>query len=417
LICDESYYINKDIEDLSVISDPHKHEFQPDSSTSHAYFNMFKVFVGIGILAMPGAFSETGLALGCIGLLVIAIANTYTMALLCKLSDALGTKVTSYSELGLVIFGNRCKSFIDLSIWVSQVGLCISYIMFIAKGIDHIICVETGNCHNRGWFILGLVAILIPLSWTRKFKSLAYASFLANIAIIFSLGVILWYGGAAVESNDHRQVKQFDFPRIPLFFGVAVFCFEGNAIVLNVKASMKEPKKFESVLIWTMVVVCALVMTVAGLSYYAYGANTQDIITLNLPENTLTSITQGLYAFGLLCSYQIQLVPAISIFEKTQFFQNLTSKFWINFRFYLFRSLIVIITGGIAVLIPNFGLFINLSGAFSSAALAFVLPPLLYLKYFKDQITPLSKIANYTSLAIGIIGGLISIVMTLLALF
>jgi hypothetical protein len=38
-----------------------------------------------------------------------------------------------------------------------------------------------------------------------------------------------------------KQVKMFDLNAIPLFFGVAVFDFEGNNTVINLYVSMKEP--------------------------------------------------------------------------------------------------------------------------------------------------------------------------------
>lgn len=57
------------------------------------------------------------------------------------------------------------------------------------------------------------------------------------------------------------QIKSFDLSALPLFFGVAVFDFEGNGTVINLYASMKEPKKFNSVLVSTtllyMLIVCA----------------------------------------------------------------------------------------------------------------------------------------------------------------
>jgi solute carrier family 36 (proton-coupled amino acid transporter) len=54
---------------------------------------------------------------------------------------------------------------------------------------------------------------------------------------------------------------------IPFFFGVAVFNFEGNGVVLNIHSSMKDPTKFSKVLIISMTVIILLVVTFAGVSY------------------------------------------------------------------------------------------------------------------------------------------------------
>jgi proton-coupled amino acid transporter len=63
-------------------------------------------------------------------------------------------------------------------------------------------------------------------------------------------------------------VNVFSPSKIPFFFGVAVFNFEGNGVVLNIHASMKQPEKFSKVLIVSIGIVICLVITVAGTSYY-----------------------------------------------------------------------------------------------------------------------------------------------------
>ena len=39
----------------------------------------------------------------------------------------------------------------------------------------------------------------------------------------------------------HDNLIMLEVKHLPLFFGVAVFNFEGNGVVLNIHASMKEP--------------------------------------------------------------------------------------------------------------------------------------------------------------------------------
>ena len=64
------------------------------------------------------------------------------------------------------------------------------------------------------------------------------------------------------------DIKVFDINAIPLFFGVAVFDFEGNGVVINLHASMKEPSKFMKVLIFCISVYTLMVCAFSSLAYY-----------------------------------------------------------------------------------------------------------------------------------------------------
>ena len=72
-------------------------------------------------------------------------------------------------------------------------------------------------------------------------------------------------------------------------------------------------------------------------------------------------------------------------------------------------------TSGIfAASIPYFGLFINLSGAFASTLLAFIVPLILYNKVFKDEMSKTLKILHYILIVLGTFLGGISIVMSIM---
>ena len=75
-----------------------------------------------------------------------------------------------------------------------------------------------------------------------------------------------------------------------MFFGVAVFDFEGNGVVINLHASMKEPEKFNKVLISTLTIYVTALCVFSSIAYWSYGSNLEDMVTLNLPRDNLTSI-------------------------------------------------------------------------------------------------------------------------------
>lgn len=52
-----------------------------------------------------------------------------------------------------------------------------------------------------------------------------------------------------------------------MFFGIAVFAFEGNAVIQSLHNSMSEPEYFQPVLKILMAVIISVVVSVATVSY------------------------------------------------------------------------------------------------------------------------------------------------------
>jgi len=76
---------------------------------------------------------------------------------------------------------------------------------------------------------------------------------------------------------------------MPLFFGIAVFNFEGNGVILNLHASMKDPSKFEKIMRNCLIAIISILIIFACCSYEAFGSKIDDMVTMNLPHDNLTS--------------------------------------------------------------------------------------------------------------------------------
>lgn len=97
------------------------------------YFNSYKCFVGIGILALPAAFHQVGFVAGSIGVTIVGVINLYTMHLMLVCQQKYGADITCYSELGYAVFGVWGKAFVDMCICISQIGFCVAYLLFIGN--------------------------------------------------------------------------------------------------------------------------------------------------------------------------------------------------------------------------------------------------------------------------------------------
>lgn len=90
--------------------------------------------------------------------------------------------------------------------------------------------------------------------------------------------------------DSHSRPKAAPWSQLPLFFGTAVYAFEGIGNVLPLENNMKNPKSFRGpigVLNVSMVIVASLYLSVGFFGYLKYGDEVKASITLNLDPNSL----------------------------------------------------------------------------------------------------------------------------------
>ena len=63
-------------------------------------------------------------------------------------------------------------------------------------------------------------------------------------------------------------MNYLDLSAVPLFFGIAVFDFEGNGVVINLRASMKKPERFNFVLILTLTIYVSFLCIFSAIAYW-----------------------------------------------------------------------------------------------------------------------------------------------------
>lgn len=73
------------------------------------------------------------------------------------------------------------------------------------------------------------------------------------------------------------------------------------------------------------------------------------------------------------------------------------------------RSVVIVCISGIACIIPDFTVFLDIAGSLGAGVIAFILPPLLYNEEFKDTVPSWKKISNWGICVFGVVGCTLSI--------
>ena len=126
-------------------------------------------------------------------------------------------------------------------------------------------------------------------------------------------------------------------------------------------------------------------------------------------------MVQIFYCFGLLGSFPMQIMPVFEIFEKSDFYKRMpTMDTFVAAKRLITRTMMVLFSATLALIVPKFGLFINLIGAFACTALAFVLPVKMYNKTHEGQISRKWYLAHNLLIFFGIVCGMISFGISLI---
>ncbi|CAK1588097.1 unnamed protein product [Parnassius mnemosyne] len=387
----QDFEIGKSIE----ATDGH-HIVSHPTSYADTMLHLFRGNIGSGLLAMGDAFKNGGIVFATISTVLLGIICVHAQHLLLNCSEEMyrqtkRDKPPGFAETVALVFANgptrlrplasTMRVLVNTFLCITQLGFCCVYIVFIANNIK-MIC-DQYNIHIDLSIHMIIVVVPVLLScMVRNLKYLTPFSTIANLLMAIGVSVVVYEAAQDLPPVETR-VYMASWQSLPLYFGTAVYAFEGIGLVLPLKNEMRKPELFQKpfgVLNVGMVVVGCIFITVGFLGYLKWGDDVTGSLTLNLkPGHILSNVVQGLIAIAMLFTYPLQFyVPICITWPRLRKRYANTSPVIKELGY---RSILVLLTFILAESIPQLGLFISLVGAISSTALALVFPPLIELVY------------------------------------
>ena len=183
--------------------------------------------------------------------------------------------VKSYSDLGERVFGRRGKLVVDVCILVKQIGTCVTYLYFVSTQLDFIICEYSGQCLGNRLYMLLLVIPVIMMSSIGSYKFLSYLSIPSVMIAITGMLCIFYYSFNQIKeegATKWEDLKIFDFWKMMGRIGLAMYLFDGTAIVINVQAESGELRsKYPRILMKAVLFDLTLFISFATICYSVYG--------------------------------------------------------------------------------------------------------------------------------------------------
>ncbi|XP_049605931.1 proton-coupled amino acid transporter 1 isoform X2 [Syngnathus scovelli] len=405
---------------------------QTGTSFCQTLIHLLKGNIGTGLLGLPLAVKNAGLVLGPLSLLCMGLIAVHCMRVLVDCSHHLSAKMNrqslTYGEAVQYGMENVSwlrrhshwgKRIVNLFLIITQLGFCCVYFVFLSDNVKQVVeaaNATTFNCQVDGGnqtqvlvpsfdsrlYMLCFLPAFILLVFTPNLKYLAPLSLIANLVMAASLVLIYFY------SITHIKFP-IDLPMVgraktyPLFFGTAIFAFEGIGVVLPLENKMHRPQSFPQVLYLGMGIVTFLYISLGTIGYMCFGADIGGSITLNLPNCWTYQAVKLLYCFGIFITFALQFyVPAEILIPSVV---ARVSEQWEMAVDLLLRAILVVFTCALAILIPELDLVISLVGSVSSSFLALIFPPILQMLTFHSEgLAPASVAKNLVISLVGLVG-------------
>lgn len=344
-----------------------------------------------------------------------AAYSLYSQHLILDCKDAANERRTrrgdnyaaTYGEVAGACLGPVGQVVTDVSVCLVQLGVCIVFFDFLAESFE----AGTGVDLPHYALVAGFLPFATALSLPRDMKAIAPYSTAANAATLLALGTVFACAsqhvsteGAAIASEDGLPAALL--ATVPLFVGSCLYSFEGQTLILPVKAGMQNSEDFRRVMDAAFVVVAAVLLSVGEISYAAFGDIADVPITAELQARGFDmKVVNMLLCGSVLLTFPLQLIPAVSIIEERLL--GIPPPHTLGVQpgpFGWLRAQVASIVGrdpeeaqaaaekrrtaarvatvaalaGVATAVPNIGLAVALVGAGPGSVVALIMPPLMH---------------------------------------
>ncbi|RDX85124.1 Amino acid transporter ANT1, partial [Mucuna pruriens] len=372
--------------------------------------NIIVTVVGTGVLGLPFAFRIAGWVAGSLGVAIVGVTTYYCMLLLVMCREKLASEESlgeagTYGDLGYKSFGTLGRYVTEIVIVVAHCAGSVAYLVFIGQSLYSVF---EGCGVSSASYIFMLVPVEIGLSWIGNLATLAPFSIFADVCNILAMGIVVKEETQKVIeegfSFNQRTTITSNVGGLPFAAGMAVFCFEGFGMTLALENSMQDKRKFPILLAQTFGGITSVYILFGFCGYMAFGEETRDIVTLNLPRNWSSLAVQVGLCVGLALTLPIMLRPINEIVEGKLniVHRNNNDSRGLGNIIYISRAIVVVGLAVLASFVPEFSVFASFVGSTLCAMISFVLPATFHLRLFGSSLPTWQKVLDSIVLLSGL---------------
>lgn len=358
--------------------------------------HMLMYGLGGGLVVLHAAYMECGifLAIGinlflasiigyCVCMLVWSAQKLYGRVEMPALSypDIIEAAIllSPWNKLRKTARGARYL--LEASLMIHLYGTCCVLIIMIARALkelvmgDHTIS-DAGEPPLKV-YILTLMVPCLAIAMVVDLKTLAPFALICNLFAFAVIMVLLWYSLHSTVDSPWDRAPYKSVMGAFEFVGVCIFVLEPVSYALAVENNMQEPRNFNYVVLGSMPIYTACMVTVGFFGYWYYAENCVSPITIHFPYSDFAVI---LKVFLCITLYVIYAMCFHVAFDVEWFYlkrNHQIPNYWYWER--LYRTLHVVVLIFISYMLPNVTRMMGVIGGFFTTPAVLIYPAIIEL--------------------------------------
>ncbi|KKA27447.1 hypothetical protein TD95_004694, partial [Thielaviopsis punctulata] len=390
---------------------------RPKSGLQSAFMNMANSIIGAGIIGQPYAFKQAGLLAGMVLLVALTVVVDWTIRLIVINAKLSGTN--SFQATVAHCFGRKGMLAISLAQWAFAFGGMVAFAIVVGDSIPVVFRAIWPDLSEMGLFsLLGnrqvvitifVMGISYPLTLYRDIAKLAVASTFALISMLIIISTVV-IQSLLVPADQRGSLSPALWTinsGITQAIGVISFAFVCHHNSLLIYGSLRTPTidRFSTVTHLSTGVSMIACMTVALSGFLTFGDKTLGNVLNNFPaDNTMVTFARLCFGLNMLTTLPLEAFVCREVMieyffanthmpqtvhaddvpddydEERPFVAEGTVPQVGTALHVLISTAHVVAALGISLSTCDLGALFELVGATSACVLAYILPPLCYIK-------------------------------------
>ncbi|RIA96061.1 vacuolar amino acid transporter 5 [Glomus cerebriforme] len=364
--------------------------------------NLANTILGTGMLAMPAAVASVGLLLGSMMIIFAATTSGLGLYFLSRSATHTDGRNSSFFAISKLTYPSAALLF-DAAIAIKCFGVAVSYLIIVGDLMPQVINGSLGFSNeysifmDRRFWITAFMFIIIPLAFLKKLDSLRHTSFIAIVAVIYLVFIVIYhYFGPDYKAPPKEKIHLIKistkfFTNLPIF----IFAFTCHQNIFSIYNELVDNSQtnINNVVTGAIGTTTTIYQIIGLLGYLSFGDDVLPNVISMYETNVFVTIGRIAFVICILFSYPLQAHPARACLDKIFSFKSnstngyikLSSPETLNIKFIILTSGILISSYTIAILVSKLDLVLAFVGSTGSTIISFILPGLFYYKIHEND--------------------------------